>query len=405
MKKVLGSAFRLGIRALLIFPILPILYLIEPVYRIRLGTMYTQRIGHLALNTETFIRKHRYTGFHKRTIYIFAGYDPANKQLMKMWRRLEGDPVIFTESKLLSRIFFAWRSILIETRFWDRQSTNFVEYTLFSKTEPVLHFTEEEEQAGIQALKDMGLPPSSWFVPIHVRDGAYLTSWRPELEKYWKRVEQRNCSIENFLDAAKYIADLGGYAIRVGAVVDKPLPENLHPRIIDYATKYRSDFMDIYLGAKCRFYIGTTSGPDALADIFNKPLLGTNQVPYNMSRNNQKSIILPRLLTSPETGEVVPFSQAKTKGYYSDWETPSSMDPSKRLFIPIENSAEDILNGVKDMLDGLDEKPVNADDQETLETYGKEYLSIRPDYKMAGNIGRRFARKYKDLIEPPKPVI
>jgi hypothetical protein len=124
-----------------------------------------------------------------------------------------------------------------------------------------------------------------------------------------------------------------------------------------------------------------------------------------MSRNNQKSIILPRLLTSPETGEVVPFSQAKTKGYYSDWETPSSMDPSKRLFIPIENSAEDILNGVKDMLDGLDEKPVNADDQETLETYGKEYLSIRPDYKMAGNIGRRFARKYKDLIEPPKPVV
>lgn len=405
VKKGLGIAFRFGVRAFLIFPVLPFLYLIEPVYRIRLGTMYTQRIGHLAVNTETFMRKHRYAGFPKRTLFIFAGYDPSNKQLMKMWLRLKGDPVIFTESRLLARIFFAWRNILKHTRFWDRQATNFVEYTLYSKTEPILNFTKEEEQAGVQALADMGIPPSSWFVPIHVRDAAYLTSWRPELAAYWKRVEQRNCNIENFLATAKHIAELGGYAIRVGSIVDSPLPKSLHPRIIDYATKYRSDFMDIYLGAKCRFYIGTSSGPDALADIFNKPLLGTNQVPYNMSRNNKKSIILPRLLTSRETGEIIPFYKARDEGYYKDWEIPSSMHPSKDLFIPVENSAEDILDGVKDMLDGLDGPPANPEDQRIQDSYGKEYLSIRPDYKMAGNIGRRFARKYRNLIEPSKPSI
>jgi len=404
MKKWLGVAFRFSVQALLIFPVLPLLYLIEPAYKIRLGTMYTQRIGHLALNTETFIRKHRLAGYPKRTLYIFAGFDPANKQLMKMWLRLKGDPVIFAESKLLTRIFSAWGRILTKTRFWDRQSTNFVEYTLFSKTEPVLHFTEEEERTGRQALEDMGIPNSSWFVPIHVRDDAYLTSWRPELKAYWKRIEQRNCSINNFMDAAKHIADLGGYAIRVGAIVEEPLPNNLHPRIIDYATKYRSDFMDIYLGAKCRFYIGTTSGPDALADIFNKPLLGTNQVPYNMCRNNRKSIILPRLLTSTETGEIIPFFQAKAEGYYSEWEYPSSMNPSRGLYLPIENLAEDILDGAKDMLDGLDDKPVDSDAQRIQEAYGKEYLSIRSDYKLAGNIGRRFAKKYSNLIEPRRSL-
>ena len=41
----------------------------------------------------------------------------------------------------------------------------------------------------------------------------------------------------------------------------------------------RSDFMDIYFGAKCHFFIGVGTGIDAIPDIFRRPILYVNVVP------------------------------------------------------------------------------------------------------------------------------
>ena len=49
--------------------------------------------------------------------------------------------------------------------------------------------------------------------------------------------------------------------------------KSTNPKIIDYAnSEFRSEFMDIYLGAKCSFCISTGYGPDMLPYIFNKPI-------------------------------------------------------------------------------------------------------------------------------------
>ena len=53
-----------------------------------------------------------------------------------------------------------------------------------------------------------------------------------------------------------------------------------HPKVIDYATNgMRSDFMDIYLCAKCAFIISTGTGLDAVANIFRRPIAFLNLVP------------------------------------------------------------------------------------------------------------------------------
>jgi putative glycosyltransferase (TIGR04372 family) len=47
--------------------------------------------------------------------------------------------------------------------------------------------------------------------------------------------------------------------------------------IIDYAANgMRTDFMDIYLGAKCKFCISTSTGFDAIPVIFRRPVLYTD---------------------------------------------------------------------------------------------------------------------------------
>ena len=74
--------------------------------------MYTQRFGHLAINAETFLRKIKYHGTPPRTFYLFFGWDPCNRQLMEMWKRLRGFPVRYVESHLGTRIMFAWRPSL-----------------------------------------------------------------------------------------------------------------------------------------------------------------------------------------------------------------------------------------------------------------------------------------------------
>jgi len=48
--------------------------------------------------------------------------------------------------------------------------------------------------------------------------------------------------------------------------------ETDNSRIIDYASGCRNDFMDIYLGANCRFYLGDTAGLAGLPVLFRRLL-------------------------------------------------------------------------------------------------------------------------------------
>ncbi len=401
VKKLTGILFRTVVRILLIFPVLPVLCLIEPFYRIRLGTMYTQRFGHLAINAETFLRKMQLNGKPKRTFYLFFGWDPANRQLMEMWKRLRGYPVRFVESRLGARIMFAWRPILSKTRFWEAHRVTGMEYYLFNHTDPVLSLTEEEENKGRRLLAEMGIGEDDWFVCFHARDANYLRKWRPELEEHWRKVDFRNVDIMKFLKTAEYITSLGGIAVRFGAFVEKPLPKTGNPKIIDYATKFRSDFMDIYLAQKCRFFIGTCSGPITIPPIFNVPVLSVGHFPYNFSTLRRCDIVIQRLISDTQGTRRVGYWEAQEAGYYSDWEEVSSMDPNMDLFDMLEQDEDDILDGCKDMIESQEGKEPSQEARELQKIYAEQYFSHSPDYEYAAKIGARFAVKYRDLIVPP----
>ena len=72
IRKVAGTVSRTAARILFCGVVLPLLYLSEPFYRIRLGLLRYQRIGHLALNTDAFLRRQQLNGVPKRTFFLFA---------------------------------------------------------------------------------------------------------------------------------------------------------------------------------------------------------------------------------------------------------------------------------------------------------------------------------------------
>jgi putative glycosyltransferase (TIGR04372 family) len=400
LRKLAGMLFRAAVRLGLVFPVLPILYLIEPFYRIRVCTMYTQRLGHLAGNADILVRKLQLESAPPRSVFLIFGWDPCNRQLFDMWLRTVVPGVRFIESRIGTRIIFAWRPILTKTRFWQDHRIAGTEYYLYNHTKPVLSFTEEEERRGRALLAEMGIGPNDWFVCFHARDGAYFLKWRPELAEHWKQRDFRNVDIMRFLKAAEYIASRGGFALRFGAHVEKPLPDTGNPRIIDYSTKYRSDFMDIYLCAKCRFFIGCASGPDILPTAFNVPVLSAGHFPYNHSHYRQTDMIIPRLLRSPDGARLVGYWEAQEAGYYVGWKEADARDPNMHLFDMLDVDPDDIVDGCRDMIDALEGKAPSPAVREIQEYYAEKYLSHADGYRYAAKITPSFALKYRRLIIP-----
>ena len=123
-----------------------------------------------------------------------------------------------------------------------------------------------------EILKKLGVPENSKFVCLNVRDSAYLDRHKETNLKSWDYHNYRDGDIDKYVLAAEELATRGYYVFRMGAKVLKPLKSS-NPKVIDYAyLGMRSEFMDIYLGAKCSFCLTTGSGIDEVCRIFYRPI-------------------------------------------------------------------------------------------------------------------------------------
>ena len=380
--------------------VLPILYAIEPFVRIRLRSLGEDRIGECSMRNEVFERRLRRDGSPPRTIFIYIMWNPANRQLADMWKR----KWLVVESKWVTRLFLACQPLLMKTRFFNPFPVAETEHELLSTTTPVLEFTREEEEEGQRRLREMGVGPEDWFVCFHARDSRYFTH-RPGFIARDVKNEYRNCSIENYLPAVDWIAEQGGFALRMGVAVETPLPEGPGSRIIDYATKYRSDFMDIYLSAKCRFYLGNSSGLICVPVCFNRPTAQANKVPLTASGFGDQQLFIPKLLRWSLSGEVLTFPQAHALGLFDTsteerWRSREAAETYDELGLEwIENTAEDIIDLCRDMLDMIHGRSPDPEAVRLQEIYRQFHFGpLAGPY--SSRIGPRFALRYRHLIDP-----
>lgn len=233
--------------------------------RIRIGILPADRLGHFAGNTEVYLCE-RAAGL-RTTFDIWCCGDSVNEPLMRMWKRvLRIDRSGLTLLMLqVNRLFDGWKRYEIDWGNWDRDV-----YNLFEKYPPHLHFTAEEELQGLDGLRAMGIPEGAKWVCLIARDAAYL----PELSYH----SYRDVDVDTYELACYDLAERGYYVLRMGAKVAKAFGAT-HPRIIDYAAHHRSEFMDVYLGARCEFCISTGCGFDAIPYIFRRPICYVNYVP------------------------------------------------------------------------------------------------------------------------------
>jgi putative glycosyltransferase (TIGR04372 family) len=215
--------------------------------------------------------------------------------------------------------------------------------------------------------------------------------------KLWNRTDYRNTPLDSLVPAMRLITERGGFALRMGAIVDQPLDDAGDPKIIDYANLYRSPFMDMFLAKHCRFFIGTASGALMMATVQDVPVISTNHVPYSHFHNHSYDMVLPRLVLDPETEETISYARAQELGFYSD-SSPSSKAAQTLDYGWRENDVEDIRNACEDMLRYLDGEPVPAEIAELQTAFARKYLHALPDHDLAAKIAPSWAAKYAEYF-------
>ena len=337
VQRIISSAILIthGIWAV---PIVFIIRLIHPWRTIRLGTIRCDRIGHFAADSG-----HQLGMLHlKEKQFVDLYWLPVN-----------------TCNKFFSELVCRHLSVHWWVRpldYWNRWIPGGADHwrpSSITKSRDLdgyleragvkFSFLPRESEDGKKWLRDRGWREGEQFVCLLVRDSAYLDHAMTQENGYWKYHEFRDTDITDYESAILWLAEKGIWVLRMGKIMAKPLKIK-HTKIIDYAFDLdRSDFLDVWLFANCDFCISTGSGPDAISDIFRRPLLLLNYIPLRDMFSWSYALHFPKKLFWQNNGYQLSLSDYIEHSYLS-------ADEYHRAGIKIKDlSSENIQDAVQEM--------------------------------------------------------
>ena len=320
---------------------------------IRLNPVVSSRLGHFACNTELYLCE-KDAGINMPSqryldLSYYAGPLVSNAQLGKMWKR----QLSVWPAWLLDPVYRLNRLVggggaheVGHNSNSDRDIHNLLE-----KSGPHLQFTDEEEASGCAGLAKLGVPPGSRFICLIGRDNAYLQTVVTPGGNFDYH-DFRDVDINNFVAAVDSLAERGYYVLRMGSVVLEPI-KSANEKVIDYATsELRSDFLDVYLGAKCFFCISVGCGFDAIPIIFRRPVCYVNMLPVGYLFSFLKdSVAICKRHWDASAQRWITLAEVFSRGVGFSLE---SRDYLERNIKVMENTPEEIRDVVLEMLARLE---------------------------------------------------
>lgn len=358
----------------------------------RVVTVFTDRVGHLAIEPDCLLKAVRLGIIPKKRYIILAPSGRvANEQLLKYW-----EPHFVVIRSRIATFFMRSLSMLGLARYdvghfmrnLGRDQGAYPIYSAWGERDPILSLTEEDRVWGDSQLAALGVPEGSWFICIHAREGGF-SPIDEELQSY------RNCDIKNYLLAAREIIKRGGYVIRIGDPTSKQLkPED---GIIDYAhSLFRSSRMDLILCAKAKFILGNTSGIFLVGSAFGTPSACSNFVPQSNLCPLLGDLSIPKLHWSIDEERYLSFEELMNSDLSNAVYAKFYQDAKTRLD---ENEEEDVRDLAVEMFERLDGTFVeNKEDMRLQAEYAALFKTHHYAYGAAGKVGTKFLRKYQHLL-------
>ncbi len=261
-------------------------------------------------------------------------------------------------------------------------------YALWGNKGPLFSLTPSHKSRGREVLKRWGIPEDGWFVCLHIREQGFI----PETDG---EHNYRNANIKNYFETIESLTARGGWVIRMGGNYCTPLPQ--FPKCIDYAlSKDKSDWMDIFLAASCKLFIGCSSGLFFVSVAFGPPCVLVNMVPFAAAGCRPKDLYIPKLMRDKKSGRLIPFADI--------FSSPIANFRHSHLFEEagvdvVENTSDEILAVVEEGLLRIDEKwSCSLLDEERQLAFKKLFTPAHYGYKNASRIGAKFLEKHESML-------
>ncbi|MEZ2252569.1 TIGR04372 family glycosyltransferase [Microcoleus sp.] len=367
------------------------------------GQSFTAAIGHTAF-LDLYMKMEKLgCGSPSRPILLVNPEKSANLCYVNYWGRymsVISDPHFLSGLSSLTEPFQEVSGILVrckEQYLWWAEAIALVQKQWEAEGRaPLLSLSSFDYDRGWDCLQKLGVPKDAWFVCIHAREPGYAQKLHGASYQ-----NHRNVDIDTYLLAIKTIVDRGGWVIRVGDPSMKPLGPL--KQVIDYAnTEAKSDWMDVFLCAQCRFFLGDTSGIFLVSYTFGVPCALTNFVPIAARPFSSLDISIPKLVWSVNEERYLSFAEA--------WKPPFAQYYNESFLYKydirlVDNTAEEVEALALEMLERLESTvEYTPQDQRLQEQYNSLGANTCGSYGVNSRIGRDFLRKYAKLLPNVKPL-
>ena len=279
------------------------LALIFKIFAIQVPYFFTDRIGHLVVDPESFLKEqYLLNGRYPSSVLLSPPNLTANSKLLEYWK--EYFTVI--QNPLVCRLLLplCFHPLLrLEEKYAATINASSTIYKIsadWGSQDPLLRVSDQDLVVGSETLLKMGLNKGDWFVCIHAREGGYSPS-DEHLHSF------RNTPIEDFFPAIKFITSQGGKCIRMGDSSMKTVPADID--LIDYAmSPFKSDLMDIFLSL-ILFFLGSNSGIYELSSLFGRPVATVNMAPMSVLPRGLSDLSIPMLYEDSKSAKLISFSE------------------------------------------------------------------------------------------------
>jgi len=351
-----------------------------------------QHIGHLTLEPDCYVKEGR-AGLRppaRRTFLVCRRDRVVNTEVLRYWQRyfvVVTSPIAHDACRAMARR----RGIGVDAQDYFSLVGATVRYPEIYRANkglpPLLTPSESDDARGRAALERLGMPAGAWYVCVHCREAGF---YNDDQDDY------RNASIANFAEAMAMITAAGGWCVRMGDPSMTPLAPA--PHVIDYAHHpERGPWLDLFLVARARFFLGTSSGLLGVAAAFGVPSGLTNQAPMSVVLPlGENDVGIPKLVWDERAGRVLTFAEVlgSPAGNFR-WDKPYREAGLR----PLENDPQDIADLAREMLQRTaGEFEVTPEDEARQQAFKDLFVPGHYSYGAISRVGRDFLRRHRDLL-------
>ena len=177
----------------------------------------------------------------------------------------------------------------------------------------------------------------------------------------------------------------------MGHIAKKPMETN-NPKIINYATNgMRTEFLDVYLGANCKFCISTSAGWDSIPQIFRRPIMLVNLSPiFEPEVVTWPAVIYPKLILEKTTKRVLTLNEiidrdVSQKVAKLELQGKRSVDFSDAGVTLRDLSSEELVEAVTEMAQRVEGTFVETPEQKEMQAKLNHILSTHPKLQPSPN--------------------